>query len=361
MQLFSLMLALAAAAPAQEAGVNYLGRWHMYRTPEAILKRDFERFRRDGLTVIVVALYWYRLEGPQRGDFTGEAGGEFYGDRFLAEVKRVIETARASGLKVLVAFHTLWGDDSEWCTPAYVRDPVSGKRQGAAIYRSEEMEQAFLDATTHAVQFLRGTPGIWAWAVLNEPWYWPHTLPAPHEGIDQKASTIDLIGKLSRMVHDLDGRPVTAKFVNMHTWRNADGSAGWKNIFVEDWGWDQRLLDALDFVGLNAYRPDEPELVDVWQKTLTENVRGLRERRKAVWITEFGTETNDDARQAEGVRLTTAFFRGLPVEGWIVWFWQSDQTERPDEFGYPGKGFNVCGDGEGDGRPGYEALVQSVR
>ena len=134
-QLFAtiaMLLALANAICADErklfVGVNYLSLYHTYRTPDAVLRRDFMRFKRDGLSVISLSLYWYRIEGDEPGDFSGAntTNGRrgFYGDAFLERVKRVIEIAHRCGLRVIVSFHTLWGKrDSAWCTPDYVKDP----------------------------------------------------------------------------------------------------------------------------------------------------------------------------------------------------------------------------------------------
>jgi hypothetical protein len=333
-------------------------------TTDDILRRDFSRFQQDGINVISLGLWWYRLEGNVRGSYDGEykpypeeIGGP-YGDRVLEEVKRVIRVASEYNIKVLVAFLTLWGDDSIWCTPDYVIDPVSGKNIGLAIVRSEDMKQAFIDMFNHTVSYLAGTEGIWAWAILNEPWYWPHTLLPPHENTNQKENFIDLFQKLSNIVKTLDGRPVTVRFCNTHTWIGADGVPRIKNIFVDDWGWDQRIFDALNFISFNAYIPKYPELYDTWRNMTTENVVGSFQRNKRVWITEFGFNSDDDAIQSSHYRETLEFYETLPIDGWIAWFWESDHN-IPDVWGGPGTGMNICADADiGQGRMAYYELIR---
>jgi hypothetical protein len=298
-------------------------------------------FQKNGIDVISISLYWYRIEGNTRGS---------YDDSFLGDVKRVITEANSRGLQVLVTIHTLWGDDSLWCTPTYVIDPVTGQNDGLAIVRSEDMKKAFLGMFNHTVRYLAGTPGIWAWAVLNEPWYWPHTLPEPFKNIDQKASFIDLIEKMSSVVRTVDGRPVTIRFVDMHS----SGSA-WKNIFVDDWAWDTRLLNALDFISFNAYIPSYSGLLDTWKQVLTENVAGSAQRGKKIWITEFGFNSDDDSTQVQYFSESVKFFKTLPIEGWIAWKWRSDKApagwnENPGEIG---KGMNLCLSADGTPRPAY--------
>ena len=92
-----------------QKGINYLSQWHWYLpnvTTDEILRRDFAKFQTDGIKYISLPLYWYRLEGPIRGDFTGSNS---YGDAFLANIKRVIGIANQYGIKTMVDIHTLWG------------------------------------------------------------------------------------------------------------------------------------------------------------------------------------------------------------------------------------------------------------
>jgi len=349
-------------SPFLGKGVNYLSLYHMYssnHTTNDILRRDFSRFQKDGINVISLSLYWYRLEGHVRGSYDGVyPDGSPYGKRFLDDVKRVISIAHEYDIKVLVTIHTLWGDnDSSWCTPDYVIDPVSGKNIGLAIVRSEDMKQAFIDMFNHTVSYLAGTEGIWAWAILNEPWYWPHVLPPPYENVNQKESFIDLIQKLSNIVKTLDGRPVTVRFVNTHTWIGADGAPRMKNIFIDDWGWDQRIFNALDFISFNAYIPKYPELHDTWRNMTAENVVGGFQRNKRVWITEFGFNSDDDAAQASYYKEMLDFYKTLPIDGWIAWFWEGDAAADYQGFGAFGKGYNLCSSTDGSPRPAYYNLL----
>jgi len=344
-------------------GVNYLSLYHMYsgdHTTDSILRRDFSRFRQDGITVISLSLYWYRLEGHERGSYDGiHADRSPYGNRFLDDVKRVINIAHEYDIKVLVTIHTLWGSsDSPWCTPDYVIDPVTGENIGLAIVRSEEMKRAFINMFNHTVRYLAGTPGIWAWAILNEPWYWPYKLPAPYDDINQKENFVDLIQKLSRIVRTVDGRPLTIRFSNTHTWVSG-GVAKIKNIFVNDWRWDQRIFDALDFVSFTAYIPEYPELESTWRSMTTTNVVGSIQRNKKVWITEFGFNSDNDDTQVSYYRKMMDFFKTLPVDGVAAWFWRSDAapsgwSENPGKMG---KGANICASGEGEPRPAYFEML----
>ena len=357
-----------------EKGLNYLSLYHMYSsniTTDAILNRDFSKFRADGITVISLSLYWYRLEGSVEGDYDGVYRNgnakSYYGNWFLNDVKRVIQVANVHNIKVLVTFHTLWGGDGTWCTPSYVVDPVTGLNVGLAIVRSLEMRQAFINMFNHTVSYLARTPGIWAWAILNEPWYWGRT-GTEHDfitnnGQTQKENFITLIQTLSGIVKAIDGRPVTIRFSNIHENRDENGTVtSLKNIFTSDWGWDQRIFDALDFIGINAYQYEEPTetLQTTWLNMTTQNVLGCASRNKQVWITEFGGSgsNDDDVTQANDYGKAISTYQNLPIKGLIAWFWRGDSPNNNP--GLPGTGYNLCANATtGEPRPAYSELTGS--
>jgi hypothetical protein len=322
-------------------GVNY-NTVRMYHISDDILHRDFSRFQRDGLSVISLSLYWYRLEGNTRGDYDGiYEDGTPYGKSFLEHVKRFIRIANEYNLKVMVTFHTHWGDTSDWCTPDYVVDPETGKNVGHAIVKSEDMKQAFLDMVAHTVEYLKDEE-IWAWALLNEPW-----------GVDWKESFIDLIQRESALVRSIDGRPVTVRFVSsQEAWIGADGKPHTRNHFTYVWSWDQRIFDALDFISFNTYIPEYPELYDAWLNITKENVVGCFERGKRVWITEFGCNSDDDVIQVDNYAKTLQVLQSLPIDGWLAWVWNQLHPS------VPGNGWNILEDVEGNPRPAYYELLQ---
>jgi len=348
-------------------GLNYLSPYLTYSSefqPDDVLRQDFTQFKTDGIEVIILSLYWYRLEGASRGSYSGgNSSCTYFGDRFLDEVKRTIQIANESGLKVLIAFHTLWGsDDSQWCTPEYVIDPITKSHIGLAIVRSDDMRRAFIDMFTHTVQYVAETPGIWAWDVLSEPWYWGRT-PNEHDfvtdnGKTQEENFITLFQQLSNIVKTLDGRLITISFCSTNTYSGSDGLPHIQNIFAEDWGWDERIFNAVDFVSFNAYLPENIELEKAWQDFVTSNIINCTERNKQVWITEFGSRLTNETEQAHSYQETLSFFATLPISGCIAWQW----THANLPIGYAdsetASPYNIFSDNEqGIGKLAYQTLV----
>lgn len=335
-----------------QKGINYLSQWVWYRpdvTSDGILHRDFSKFQKDGIKYISLPLFWYRLEGPTRGDFTGSNA---YGDAFLANIKRVIQIADQYDIQTMVFIATIWNSTGTWSTPEYVLDPVTNSRIQLAIVRDDNMQQAFLDMFTHTINYLKGTPGIWCWA-LNEPWYWPHKLNEPYSNIDQKENFIALFQKMGRIVHTLDEKPFTVKFVST---KCADTYV--KDIFLDDWMWDKRIFSSVDFISFDIYPTTDIALYSDWKASVSSNISGCIDRGKKVWITEFGTSLSRE----DGIdvyRNTLDFFTTLPVAGIFPWMWRSDkELENPDP---PNIGYNICASSQtGEGNEKYNIFVNIV-
>jgi hypothetical protein len=338
-----------------------LSTYHEYvpkYTTDTILNRDFAKFQKDGITVISLSLYWYRIEGNIKGSYDGKLpDGSIYGDTFLANIKHVIAVANQYGIKVLVTFHTLWGDESTWCTPDYVIDPVTGKNVGLAIVRSPEMRQAYINMVKHTTSYLAGTPGIWAWAVLNEPWYWGR-VSNEHDfvtsnGKTQRDNFLILFQDLSNTVKSNDGRPVTIRFCNAKEYKGSDGTPYVKNIFTDDWNMDSRLFNALDFVSFNVYPPNYSKNEANWQSITKTNIVDSSQR-KQVWITEFGDKSSNEIDQANAYASLISFFKTLPVTGIIAWQWTSGSVSDANSQST----WNLCSNSNtGKVKPAYNALV----
>jgi hypothetical protein len=308
-------------------GLNYISKHHRYQTSDGMLLRDFQRFRKDGLNLVSFSLYWYCLEGPGQG---------VYHPDFLNGVRRCIARAQEAGLQVLVTMHTLWGTDSQWCTPAYAVDPVTKTPRGLAVIHSPAVRQAFLKMYEWMVSTLAGTPGIWGYAMLNEPWYFPLT--------DADRETFIAFIQAQKAIHNrLTPRlPTTIRFVD----HRADGPV---NHFRRDWNFDQRLLDCLDWVGLNCYPPTGYS----WDKAaafLAGNVAELNRKNKKVFITEFGANPADDAAQSNAYRqMLDTFQRTDGIRGWMPWVWISEN--------WYGDHFDLWSSDRSTTRPAYDVFV----
>jgi hypothetical protein len=312
---------------AAHVGVNYLTLYHLYNTPTETLERDFTRFRDDGIKTIVVLLYWYRVESS-RG---------VYNRQFINNVVRVCNVAAQYGLEVMIDFHTLIQQSDAWSNPDYVG-------VGMNLITNTTIASSYVAMVSWAVDKLKGAPNIWSYAVLNEPWYWP---------LDgwRKTNWINLIVELSGAVKQATDKPVTVRFVGA--------------LFERDWGWDSRIINALDFISLNAYINDGSSRAIDW-KSPDEYSNGLRNIAqkaaglgKQVQITEFGSHASDDNAQADRYRVYTDIFKATQnLIGWISWGWDRSYDKNNPTWDACGT-YSIAVQSTGTPRPAYLILIQN--
>ena len=310
----------------QQKGINYEAEYNHYDpqyTTDAILARDFSKFQADGIKYIRLPLYWYNIEGNTQGD---------YSDSFLNNVKRIITTANEYGIQTMADIHTMWSSD-EWCTPTYVIDPYTRLNDELAIARSQEMQDDFVAMFSHAVNYLEGTPGLWCWSI-NEPWYYPLTLPAPLQNVDQKGNFITLFQRMEGIAHS-GGSLFTVCFPSVHS-----DPSDVTDIFANNWNWDSRIFSTLDFISFTTYLPNNPSLLNDWEAITSSNIQGCVDRGKEVLIAETGSDNSNTAQGIEDYQTILKHLTTLPVEGIFPWMWRSD-TDDP-KFETPDTGYNLC-------------------
>jgi hypothetical protein len=336
-----------------EKSISYFSKYNLWNTSNDVLRRDFSRFKSNGIQTVNLALYWSTLEGNNRGDYNGTT----YGIVVLDGVKRAIRISGEVGLKVRVSVIAGWNDSS--ITPDYIIDPVTGENIALAIIRSEVMRQAFIDMYTHTISYLSDMP-IWGWTILGEPWYSPYKLEPPYDEINQKQNFITLMQELTALVKSTFGYDihVDVNFVSAHWWTQPDGSPGVINLFEHHWEWDDRIFQTLDsirwsyhpFEALQRF-PDYPEIYDKILNITRYNVEESRARGKKVFLTAGtdGGDSNDDGIQANTWRKLLADIATFPIDGLVAFGWNGE-----DRFG---KGMNLCANEDGGPRPAYYEFV----
>lgn len=308
-------------------GVNYITLYHLYDTPLEVLQRDFGRFKSDGINTIVIVMYWYRLESTKG----------VYNQEYINNVVRVAGVAANYGLSVMIDFHTLIGDNDAWSNPQYVGPAMN-------LIAKPQIASAYVAMVTWAANQLKDLPNVWAYSLLNEPWYWP---------LDEvlRNSWISLTVSLSNAVRQITGKPVTVRFV--------------ADLFERDWAWDSTLLNALDFISLNAYVwPDAPS--DIYWRTYDDyrsKLGSICEKAsvlgKQVQITEFGTDAADDSLQSTRYQAYVDIYKTtVNLIGWLSWGWDCGYDSNNPTWTAIGT-YSLINHADGTVRPAYTVLVQN--
>jgi hypothetical protein len=293
----AVTLSFASLQTTEHVGVSYFTRHHFYDTPTETLETDFAKFRNDGIRTIAIVMFWYNLELSK---------GE-YNQQFINNVIRVCNFADMYELEVMIDFHTIVNEEDSWTNPAYVRVAMR-------LVTEPEIANAYVAMLDWALRQLKDVKNIWAFSVLNEPWFWP---------LEEwrKTNWINLITEVTNTARQITSKPVTIRFVSA--------------LFERDWGWDSRIINALDFVSLNA-RVSPSKTDDVYWNNFDEYRIGLLQITqkaaalgKQVEITEFGYATYNNTLQADMYRNYTDIFDSTPnLIGWLSWCW--DRSYDPN-------------------------------
>jgi hypothetical protein len=231
-----------------------------------------------------------------------------YNQQFINNVIRVCNVADMYGLEVMIDFHTLVNKEDAWTNPAYVGVAMR-------LMTDPEIANAYAAMLDWTLGQLKDVKNIWAFSVLNEPWYWP---------LDEwrKTNWINLMTGLTNRARQITSKPVTIRFVSA--------------LFQRDWDWDSKLLAAIDFISLNA-RVSLSTTNNVYWNNFDEYRSGLLEiakkaaaLEKQVQITEFGYATYNNTLQAHIYRNYIETFDSTPnLIGWLSWCW--DRSYDPND------------------------------
>ena len=326
-KVYSKTTSQKAEITSRHVGVNYLTLYYFYDTSTNILERDFSMFKKDGIDTIAIAMCWYRLESSKG----------VYNQEFINNVIRVSNIASKYGLQVMINFHTLIGQRDSWSNPQYVDVAMN-------LITNPDIARAYVAMVKWAVTQLKALQNVWAYSVLNEPWYWP---------LDEwrKTNWINLIVDLSKTVKLVTNKPITVRFV--------------ADLFERDWGWDSKLLGALDFISLNTYA-SQSATNDIYWNDFDELKAGLTSisqtaaaQGKQIVITEFGYETSDDTLQSDKYRAYTDIFKStLNVIGWLSWGWDCEHDKNNPTWTACAQ-YSIVRQATGTPRPAYSVLIKN--
>jgi hypothetical protein len=329
-----------------EKAISYFSRYDSWTTDNQTLQRDFSKFKSDGISVVNLAVHWYKIE-KNRGE---------YSDAFLDGVKRSIEIASNTGLKVRVCI--LASMNAAGLTPDYVIDPVTGGNNALAIIRSDDMRKAYLDMYNYTTSYL-SKESIWGWNIFGEPWYFPRTLDPPFNSINQKENFITLFQELSTMVKAKVGSAtnIDVNFISTHMFTKMDGTPGYENLFEKDWGWDSRIFQCVDSIRFvfSTYEqmqkwPGYQYVYDNCINITKSNVERCSELGKSVFLTlqADGDEYNDESVQLTAWKQMLSDITGFKLSGATAYAWRSDKY---------GTGMNLCNDDQGNPRAAYYEFI----
>lgn len=279
--------------------------------PEALLRWDFSRFQKDQIQHLSIRIMWsVMMPTPDRISPVA-----------LENIKKVLNTAEAYGLKVNLSFWTQFGFTLGF--PAWA---------GSDYYSllTEPTKTLYLNYLAQIVNELKTFPAVDSWAILNEPHYSEPKQKSLFQTL--MADCVQTIKKVD------DSRPVVCRFALAFT--PATGKYD-SSIYS--------LFDAFTVtVYLNASNPKDRIYDSRWadyEKTVADcKTLGL-----PLWVIEFGSRKSDTQAVAAMFEGNLAKFHADGVARVYAWAWQTEDAAS--------EAFNLYGS-KGNPKPAYYALLQ---
>jgi hypothetical protein len=268
-----------------QRGINYLSYGNAWTEPLSVLQNDFAQFKRDNVQFLSIRVMW-NVMMPSAGNLSAYA---------VENIKKVLNTADAYGLKVNLAFWTQFGSTLGF--PAWA---------GINYYNltDEPTKTYYLNYLNQTVNQLKTCPAIDSYSILNEPYY---------TNASQKIPFQTLMADCAQTIKTADATHlVTCRFALSST--PATGR------------YDQQIYSLFDAftitVYLNASNPNDRIYNSKWsdyEKTVQEcKALGL-----PLWVIEFGTKSTDEQAAAVMYDANLAKLEADGVARACAWAWQT--------------------------------------
>lgn len=327
-----------AACPA--VGVNILSKGNEYKEAEYSESRWpalMAYLASHGQSWIALRVIWERMQPEGRTDFNAA---------LITRMVRLIKSAEAAGLRVMLDFHTLmhrphfcppWLCEQSRCRclDADCDRTVSTRCMGHYLSAIESSygRDAYLNLLKGVISRLKGANGgqlprgIGVISLINEPWQYGDWSEPGHRALVANRGRLErLIVSAAQVVRKLAPNvPLGVRF----TLKNNPWAADPTNRFAAT------VLAGLDFVGFNNYEPASAYRNEKWavfERAMTD----ARQRGLGVWVTEYGKNTGSLAQKEAYFAsvLRDRFSAQLRPDVTLAWGWQSSAPE--------GQGYNVA-------------------
>jgi endo-1,4-beta-mannosidase len=293
-------------------GLNYLStNWHYEEKylPNATINRDFSLFQHEGIINITLAIVWASVES-KKGT---------YNDNITNNIIRVCKIAQAYNLSVTIDFHTLMHNNSftipNWLTPnkfeTVIIDPTA--------------RQSWLNFINHCVSQLKNVTNISSWQMMNEP------AIADWAAQVKVSDFVQLWREMRSIIRASSNKPISIRFAG--------------ESLITDFKYDPAIAEICDYISINYYKDTGINAL----YNIVQHYSG-----KKIIISEFGSQTSDDAAQAYDIENMVKIFQEQNIKEWSAFMWRGDQNYSVPEL--PGVGYNLALNENGEPRLAFYFL-----
>lgn len=296
-------------------GTTYYGNYQSWSgIPDSVLEKDFQRFKDDGVEIVILCTFWNAIESTQGN----------YNQSVFDRLKHITSKANEYGLKVVHNIHT-------WSTGSNVPSYIGNQRD---TFLDNVKKGHWLDFVGKFIEEL-DAENVEGFQLCNEL------------GLNQYSGWINENGDISNYkfyewMKDTynAGRAVTDKPLS-----GRFGMVQSMPTYLED-----RVIQIWDYMSLNYYDGIDSQSNE---QGIVDRVNRFKALGKDTWITEYGLRTTNDENQRALYERVLQFFQDAGIKTATAWWW-SGQTG----LGYTE--YNIA-DGSGNPRPAYNEMLTKVK
>jgi hypothetical protein len=290
-------------------GLDYSSADWSYSESESHLRKDFQLFRDNNITLICPWLHWSKIQ---------PTSASVYDDGFLSRIKSLCEIAYEYGIYVDIDFHSGSGSSTEYGLPRWFRGTFDN------VAKDSTQKTRWINMEKHVVTYLRDVVNIRSFHLFNEPWV-PST--------SLRAAYLDLFVDTANAIRALTTKPLTIRF----------GSSSFM-----DHGWSaSTIYSFLDFVAINWYPSKGVTNLD-------DCVKVIRSHSRDVQISEYGYRrtaetTAKDSAQNTSIARQISLFQDRKINVTLIC-----------QFGMlVGEGWNIYNVAKGTPRPAFYTVARA--
>jgi len=267
------------------SGLNYLSGSNRFYQEDSVTESDFAFFKANNISSLSIRIVWKSFVEDH--------------DNVTSNYKRILTIAEDYGLKVQFDFWTWFNESSP--KPTFLTSVYDTIRNSTA-------KQLWLDFVSEVINEFKSYDCVESWTMMNEP-----LIKMPSD----EALFYQCWNDQRTLMKSIDSRPVSIRF--------ALGDSPWSGDFNKS-----EVFQLCDYIAINEYLDPSDESYTIKGGNWTmfnECVSDCENNHKPLVITEFGSDTGDDADKRMWYEQSLALFKSKGIQKAYSWAWQTTNPE----------------------------------
>jgi hypothetical protein len=306
-------------------GINYHSAWWHYDsqyTTDDIVHRDFQLFQKNGINLVTILIQWVYME-PSDG---------IYRQKYMNDIKRVIEIADQHDIDCIIDFHTI-NLMPNWLPPKSLSETSTNR-----FVTNQKTRDSFFEFEKYVIQNVDHYDNVHSYHIFNEPYLgslqWQFS--------SSRQEVLQFLQDLYNNAKLYTNKPCSIRY--------GTDSITASSQFNDD----PMVWSSCDYITANYY------IDEAWGSHSETRLRNIVEKAhnlgKKIMIGEFGRNTDDDLEQQTYMKKYVELFNDIDIDYIGAWIWRADTKVNNEPDAPVGGGYNLAADLNGNPRPAFYEL-----